>query len=94
VLRPFSPSSSFLPRRLRSPKAVQLPARGQRDAPVLAGKSRSRKGRAHIRCRRQIASRRERNPVYKGERMLTGADGRVHIDTEDGGYIGVHPDET
>jgi hypothetical protein len=31
------------------------------------------------------------DPVYEGESIVTGADGEVHLDMQDGGYIGVRP---
>lgn len=40
------------------------------------------------------AERRPRvgDQLYEGERLVTGADGEVHLDMGDGGYIGVRPD--
>jgi FecR-like protein len=40
------------------------------------------------------ASRRPKvgDPLHEGERVVTGADGEVHLSMEDGGYIGVRPD--
>jgi len=62
------------------------------DAPVLAGKVALAEGDVRISdVRRQIRIPKVGDPVYKGERIVTGADGEVHIDTEDGGYIGVRP---
>jgi FecR-like protein len=31
------------------------------------------------------------DPLYEGDRLLTGADGEVHVAMADGGYIGVRP---
>lgn len=31
------------------------------------------------------------DPVYEGDSVVTGSDGEVHLDMEDGGYIGVRP---
>jgi hypothetical protein len=31
------------------------------------------------------------DPIYEGEGVVTGADGEVHFDMQDGGYIGVRP---
>ena len=31
------------------------------------------------------------DPVYEGDSIVTGGDGEVHLDMEDGGYIGVRP---
>ena len=31
------------------------------------------------------------DPIYEGDRLLTGADGEVHVAMGDGGYIGVRP---
>src|SRR5262245_53249594 len=31
------------------------------------------------------------DPIYEGESIVTGADGEVHLDMQDGGYIGVRP---
>ena len=32
-----------------------------------------------------------RDPIYEGESIVTGPDGEVHLNMEDGGYIGVRP---
>jgi FecR protein len=32
-----------------------------------------------------------RDPIYEGDSIVTGGDGEVHLDMEDGGYIGVRP---
>ncbi len=60
--------------------------------PVLAGKATLVEGDVRI----YDAANRARtpkvaDPVYKGERIATGADGEMHLDLEDGGYIGVRP---
>ena len=31
------------------------------------------------------------DPIYEGESIVTGADGEVHLDMQDGGYVGVRP---
>jgi hypothetical protein len=31
------------------------------------------------------------DPVYEGDNIVTGSDGEVHLDMQDGGYIGVRP---
>jgi hypothetical protein len=31
------------------------------------------------------------DPIYEGEGVVTGGDGEVHLDMQDGGYIGVRP---
>lgn len=31
------------------------------------------------------------DPVYEGDSIVTGGDGEVHLDMQDGGYIGVRP---
>jgi hypothetical protein len=31
------------------------------------------------------------DPVYEGESIVTGAGGEIHLDMQDGGYIGVRP---
>jgi len=31
------------------------------------------------------------DPLYQGDSVLTGSDGEVHLDMQDGGYIGVRP---
>jgi hypothetical protein len=31
------------------------------------------------------------DPVYEGDNIVTGGDGEVHLDMQDGGYIGVRP---
>jgi hypothetical protein len=31
------------------------------------------------------------DPVYEGDDIVTGSDGEVHLDMQDGGYIGVRP---
>jgi hypothetical protein len=31
------------------------------------------------------------DPVYEGDNIVTGNDGEVHLDMQDGGYIGVRP---
>src|SRR5262245_25155057 len=31
------------------------------------------------------------DPIYEGESIVTGADGEVHLDMQDGGYIGGRP---
>jgi hypothetical protein len=31
------------------------------------------------------------DPVYEGDSIVTGSDGEVHLDMQDGGYVGVRP---
>ena len=32
-----------------------------------------------------------KDPIYEGDSIVTGGDGEVHLDMQDGGYIGVRP---
>jgi hypothetical protein len=70
------------------------PANDASDAagPVLAGKVALAEGDARV----FDAGGRVRTPklgdsIYKGDRIVTGANGEVHFNMEDGGYIGVRP---
>jgi hypothetical protein len=60
--------------------------------PVLAGKVTLVEGDVRVSdARGQTRIPKSGDPVYKGERIVTGANGEVHFDMEDGGYIGVRP---
>jgi hypothetical protein len=60
--------------------------------PVLAGKVALLEGNVRVSdVQGQVRIPKLGDSIYKGERIVTGADGEVHIDTEDGGYIGVRP---
>ncbi len=62
------------------------------NGPVLAGKVVLAEGDARVSdARGQVRIPKLGDPVYKGDRIVTGADGEVHFDMEDGGYIGVRP---
>src|SRR5258706_1267287 len=59
---------------------------------VLAGKVVLAEGDARVSdARGQTRTPKLGDPIYKGDRIVTGADGEVHFDMEDGGYIGVRP---
>jgi FecR protein len=60
--------------------------------PVLAGKVALAEGDVRVSdARGQMRILKPGDPIYKGERIVTGADGEVHLDMADGGYIGVRP---
>jgi hypothetical protein len=42
-------------------------------------------------ARQQLRRPKQGDPIYEGEAIVTGADGEVHLDMQDGGYIGVRP---
>ncbi|HKW38271.1 MAG TPA: FecR domain-containing protein [Burkholderiales bacterium] len=42
-------------------------------------------------AKQQARRPRQGDAVYEGEAIVTGADGEVHLDMQDGGYIGVRP---
>jgi FecR protein len=42
-------------------------------------------------ARQQVRRPKQGDPIYEGEAIVTGADGEVHLDMQDGGYIGVRP---
>ena len=42
-------------------------------------------------ARQQVRQPRQGDPIYEGEAIVTGADGEVHLDMQDGGYVGVRP---
>ncbi|HET7765018.1 MAG TPA: FecR domain-containing protein [Burkholderiales bacterium] len=42
-------------------------------------------------ARQQARQPKRGDPIYEGEAIVTGADGEVHLDMQDGGYIGVRP---
>lgn len=68
------------------------PADPADTGPVLAGKVVLVEGDVRVSdARGQVRVPKLGDPIYKGERIVTGAGGEVHIDTEDGGYIGVRP---
>jgi len=39
----------------------------------------------------QVRRPRQGDAIYEGEGVVTGSDGEVHLDMQDGGYIGVRP---
>src|SRR5262249_23671287 len=41
--------------------------------------------------RQQARRPKQGDAIYEGEGIVTGADGEVHLDMQDGGYIGVRP---
>lgn len=42
-------------------------------------------------ARQQARQPKQGDPIYEGEAIVTGTDGEVHLDMQDGGYIGVRP---
>ena len=42
-------------------------------------------------AKQQARRPRQGDAIYEGEGVVTGADGEVHLDMQDGGYIGVRP---
>lgn len=59
---------------------------------VLAGKTALVEGDVRIFDKeKQLRRPKVGDPLYKGDSIVTGKDGEVHFDMEDGGYIGVRP---
>ncbi|HEY6241775.1 MAG TPA: FecR domain-containing protein [Burkholderiales bacterium] len=72
--------------------AQGVPASDGIPGPVLAGRVALVEGDVRISdAQGQARIPKLGEPIYKSERILTGAGGELHIDTEDGGYIGVRP---
>ncbi len=56
------------------------------NGPVLAGKVVLAEGDAHVSdALGRVRIPKLGDPIYKGDRIVTGADGEVHFDMEDGG---------
>lgn len=72
--------------------AQQDPGRGPAPSVRTAGKVVLVEGDIRFRDRAG-AERRPRigDPLHEGDRLLSGADGEVHVAMADGGYIGVRP---
>ena len=67
------------------------PATGASERPV-AGKVELIEGDVRfLAADRRVRRPARDEPIYEGESIVTGADGEVHLQMEDGGYIAVRP---
>jgi hypothetical protein len=73
-------------------QGADAPAAEQAPERVVAGTVSLVEGDVRfLDANKQLRRPNVKDPIYQGDSIVTGKDGEVHLDMQDGGYIGVRP---